>query len=41
MLRPDLAELGNEVEVTILGKPHRATVIAESPFDPQNERLRG
>jgi dimethylglycine dehydrogenase len=41
MLRPDLAEIGTELDVTILGKPHRATVIAESPFDPQNERLRG
>jgi dimethylglycine dehydrogenase len=38
MLRPDLGEIGSEVEVTILGKPHRATVIG--PFDPQNERLR-
>ena len=26
--------------VTILGEPHRATVIAESPFDPDNARLR-
>jgi dimethylglycine dehydrogenase len=41
MVRPDLGEIGSELEVTILGKPHRAIVIAESPFDPLNERLRG
>jgi dimethylglycine dehydrogenase len=40
MLRPDLTALGTEVEVTILGKAHRATVIEESPFDPRNKRLR-
>ena len=40
MLRPDLGELGSEVDIPILGKLHRATVIAESPFDPENERLR-
>ncbi|SED20801.1 dimethylglycine dehydrogenase [Rhizobiales bacterium GAS188] len=41
MVRPDLGETGNELEVTILGKPHIATVIGESPFDPANARLRG
>jgi dimethylglycine dehydrogenase len=41
MLQPDCAELGTELDVTILGKAHKATVIAESPFDPKNERLRG
>jgi dimethylglycine dehydrogenase len=40
MVRPDLGEIGSELEVTLLGKPHRAIVIAESPFDPLNERLR-
>ena len=41
MLRPDLATPGTEVEIVVLGTPHRATVIADSPFDPANERLRG
>jgi dimethylglycine dehydrogenase len=41
MVRPDLGEIGSGLEITILGKPHRAIVIAESPFDPLNERLRG
>jgi dimethylglycine dehydrogenase len=41
MVRPDLGEIGSELEVTLLGKPHRAVVTSESPFDPLNERLRG
>lgn len=40
MLRPDLAQLGQEVEISILGARHRATVIADSPFDPANDALR-
>jgi dimethylglycine dehydrogenase len=40
MLQPDCADLGTDVEITILGETRRATVIAESPFDPKNERLR-
>ena len=28
MVRPDLGEIGSELEVTLLGKPHRAIVIA-------------
>ncbi len=40
MLRPDLATLGQEVEISILGVRHRATVIADSPFDPANDALR-
>ena len=40
MVRPDLGELCSEFEVGILGKRHRASVIPESPFDPDNTRLR-
>ena len=40
MVRPDLGEIGTELEVAILGERHRATIIAESPYDPANERLR-
>lgn len=40
MVRPDLGDIGQVLEITILGKPHRCTVVAESPFDPKNERLR-
>ena len=40
MVRPEFAEEGTGLEIKILGKLHGATVIAESPFDPQNEALR-
>ena len=40
MVRPDLGEIGSELDITILGKPHRARVVEESPFDPENARLR-
>jgi dimethylglycine dehydrogenase len=41
MVAPECAAPGTELDVTILGKVHRARVIGESPFDPTNERLRG
>ncbi len=31
---------GDAVEVMVLGKPHRARILAEPPFDPRGERLR-
>ena len=40
MIKPDLAELGSDVEISILGTPHKATIIPETPFDPDNQRLR-
>jgi dimethylglycine dehydrogenase len=41
MVEPALGELGQQLDVVILGKTYRASVIHESPFDPQNARLRG
>jgi dimethylglycine dehydrogenase len=41
MVHPDRAGVGSEWEVEILGERFSATVILESPFDPQHERLRG
>ena len=41
MVKPELAEGGTTVEMDILGTAHRATVIPESPYDPENEKLRG
>jgi dimethylglycine dehydrogenase len=41
MLRPDLADVGTELEMDILGKRHKVTVIAESPYDSDNVKLRG
>ena len=40
MLRPELAGPGTDLEIEILGKGYPATVVAESPFDPENSRLR-
>ncbi len=40
MIRPDLAALGTKLDIKILGKMHGATVIEESPFEPNNEALR-
>jgi dimethylglycine dehydrogenase len=40
MVRPDLAEPGTELEIQILGENYRAVIIAESPYDPDNSRLR-
>jgi dimethylglycine dehydrogenase len=39
-VQPDFAELGTELEIDILGKMHPCRIVEESPFDPQNERLR-
>jgi dimethylglycine dehydrogenase len=35
------ASVGDRVQVMILGKPHDGTILAEPPFDPRGERLRG
>ena len=40
MVRPDLSEVGTELEMDILGTLHRVTVIKESPYDRNNEKLR-
>jgi dimethylglycine dehydrogenase len=41
MVEPCFNEPGQELDIVILGKSHRAVVIAESPFDPDNTRLKG
>lgn len=33
-------QMTDVVQVMVLGKPHRATVLAQPPFDPAGERLR-
>ena len=40
MVKPEFSALGTEMEIKLLGEPFKATVIQESPFDPDNERLR-
>ncbi|MFD3189604.1 FAD-dependent oxidoreductase [Sedimentitalea sp. HM32M-2] len=34
------ATAGDRVEVMVLGRPHRATILSEPPFDPKGLRLR-
>jgi len=41
MLQPEFAATGTMLEIDILGTRYKAEVIEESPFDPDNERLRG
>ena len=40
MVTPEFASPGQELNVRILGEPHRATVVADSPYDPANAALR-
>ena len=40
MVEPDYADIGTIVEIDILGKNYLAEVIEESPFDPENVKLR-
>ncbi|NRB05799.1 MAG: aminomethyl transferase family protein, partial [Rhodobacteraceae bacterium] len=35
------AKPGDEVDVMVLGKPHKATILKEPPFDPEGTILRG
>jgi len=37
---PKVAQAGDVVDVFILGKPHKARLLAEPPFDPAGHRLR-
>lgn len=38
---PEIARPGDEVEIFILGKPHKARILSEPAFDPNGARLRG
>jgi dimethylglycine dehydrogenase len=40
-VKPPYAEVGSAMEIEILGERRKATVLVESPFDPENLRLRG
>ena len=40
MVRPDVAEVGTSMEIEILGEKYPARVVQESPWDPDNARLR-
>ena len=40
MVKPEHAEVGTALEINILGQMHKAAIIADSPFDPDNAALR-
>ena len=40
MVRPALAGIGTRLRMDILGARHEVTVIPESPYDPENDKLR-
>ncbi len=39
-IRAGTAQAGDAVAVMVLGRPHRARILAEPPFDPKGARLR-
>jgi dimethylglycine dehydrogenase len=40
MVKPEFSQIGDEVDVRILGEMRRAIVIPDSPYDPKNAALR-
>jgi dimethylglycine dehydrogenase len=40
MVKAELAIPGTELQIEILGKTFDCVIVPESPFDPENERLR-
>ena len=40
MVKPDVATTGRKLKIDILGKMYDATVLDESPYDPENNLLR-
>ena len=40
MVTPDLAKVGQKLEIDILGKMHQVSIIEDSPYDPENKLLR-
>ena len=40
MIKPELATSGQKLKIDILGKMHDATILNESPYDPDNKLLR-
>jgi dimethylglycine dehydrogenase len=40
MIKPGLANVGQQLKIDILGKMYNATILEESPYDPENNLLR-
>jgi dimethylglycine dehydrogenase len=41
MVKPELASVGTELDIQVLGEKRRAIIVEDGPFDPENARLRG
>jgi len=39
-VKPEFANVGTELQIEILGERKRATVLVDSPYDPENKELR-
>ena len=39
-VKPEYAAVGGEMQIEILGERKRATVLVDSPYDPENKDLR-
>ena len=39
-VKPEFARIGRDLQIEILGERKRATVLIDSPYDPENKELR-
>ena len=39
-VKPEFAAVGADLEIEILGERKRATVLVDSPYDPENKELK-
>jgi dimethylglycine dehydrogenase len=39
-IKPDFAAVGSQIEIEILGERKRATILVDSPYDPENKDLK-
>ena len=40
MISPEFNKPGNELEIDILGNKHSCIILEESPYDPENKKIR-
>ena len=39
-MKPEFAAVGTQLQIEILGERKKATVLVDSPYDPENKDLR-
>jgi dimethylglycine dehydrogenase len=39
-VKPEFASVGGELQIEILGERKRATILVDSPYDPDNQDLK-